>query len=59
MDFDFAGLAIDMDFDGFQTVVLHAEMKLFVNFLWTVLLETITHARASARVVGIAMQFAG
>jgi hypothetical protein len=42
-EFQFSGLARDLDFDGFEAVALHAGMELFVGFAGAVLLEAVAH----------------
>jgi len=58
-EFEFSGPAGDVDFDGVQAAVLHAEAELFVDFPETVLLEAIGHAQPSVRGGPIAMLIAG
>jgi hypothetical protein len=55
----FSSPAADVNLDGFQSVVLHPQAELFVNFFEAVFLEAIAHARASVRSDNIAMLKAG
>ena len=43
IEFVFSSPAGDMNLDGIQAAVLHAEAELFVDFSETVLLEAIAH----------------
>jgi hypothetical protein len=46
IEFEFSSPAGDMDLNGIQAAVLHAEAELFVDFPETVLLEAIAHGQA-------------
>ena len=58
----FPGPASDVDLDGRQPTSLHAQMQLFVSFVWTVALKTCHHpasarSRLKARVFGTRHSF--
>jgi hypothetical protein len=42
-EFQFSGLARDLNFDGFEAVAFHAGAELFVGFVDAVFLEAIAH----------------
>lgn len=52
---EFSGPVGDMNLDGFEATILHAQAELFVDFFDAVLLEAIAHIPASGRDRRIAM----
>lgn len=55
IEFQFSGLARNLNYDGVETIPLHACVELFLGFARSVFLKAVTHDGESARGVGKAM----